>query len=256
MDYKFLFLVGSAVEHFKSNDFSYFTAEQRFEQTLETIRSVKEKVPDAYICVYEVSPIKISEKYRERFIEESDLFLEFYGEPGIQLLYDNLNKQPDRFVYGKSMLECRALLNVFEYMKTHNIFSDVTRVFKISGRYTLNNYFNIEDYKTSFLQNYYVAKLYSYDSKRFEDTENIYLDLYAAKGMVVTGLWSFDRFLFGDVVDALEKSFGYMERAIQYTAGIDIEHSLYHFLDRNKILNIPTLGLDVLKGMDGDSYSL
>lgn len=256
MEHKFLFLVGSAVEHFQAEHYSYFTAEQRFEQTLETIKSVKERVPDAYICVYEVSPVKLKEEYREKLIEESDLFLEFYNEPVIELVYDNLNKQPDRFLYGKSMLECRALLNVFDYMKTHNVFTDVTRIFKISGRYTLNDHFNIEDYKTNFLQNYYVAKLYSYDNKRFEDIENLYLDLYAAKGMIVTGLWSFDRFLFNDIIDALQKSFGYMERAIQYTAGIDIEHSLYHFLDRNKVLNIPTLGLDVIKGMNGDSYSI
>jgi hypothetical protein len=74
--------------------------------------------------------------------------------------------------------------------------------------------------------------------------------------MMVTGLWSFDRYLFGDIVVALQKSFEYMEKAIQYTAGIDIEHSLYHFLDRNKILNVPVLGLDVIKGMDGEMYSL
>jgi hypothetical protein len=253
---KFLFLVGSAIEHFQADDFSFFSKEQRFQQTLDTINSIKERVPDAYICVYEVSSIKLEEEYREKFIEESDLFLEFYDEEVIKVLYDNLKIQPNRFTYVKSMLECRALLNVFSYMERNNTFTDVTRIFKISGRYTLNDYFNIEDYKTNFLQNYYVAKLYSYDHERFEDSENLYSYLYGAKGMMVTGLWSFDRYLFGDIAVALQKSFEYMEKAIQYTAGIDIEHSLYHFLDRNKILNVPVLGLDVIKGMDGEMYSL
>jgi hypothetical protein len=47
-----------------------------------------------------------------------------------------------------------------------------------------------------------------------------------------------------------------MERAIQLTSGIDIEHSFYHFIDRDSILNVPILGLDLIKGMDGDKYSL
>lgn len=256
MDHKFLFLVGSAIEHFQAKDYSFFSKEQRFQQTLETIQSIKERVPDAYICVYEVSCIKLQEEYREKLIEESDLFLEFYDEEVIQLLYENLKIQSNRFAYVKSMLECRGLLNVFEYMKKNNVFSDATRVFKISGRYTLNDYFNIEDYKTNFLQNYYVAKLYSYDSNRFEDRENLYLYLYGLNGMMITGLWSFDRYLFMDTIIALQKSFEYMEKAIQYTAGIDIEHALYHFLDRNKILNIHVLGLDIIKGMDGEMYSL
>jgi hypothetical protein len=47
-----------------------------------------------------------------------------------------------------------------------------------------------------------------------------------------------------------------MERAIQLTAGIDIEHTFYHFIDRDKILNVPVLGLDLIKGMSGEKFSL
>jgi hypothetical protein len=92
--------------------------------------------------------------------------------------------------------------------------------------------------------------------ERFEDIENIYSTLYGCKGSIVTGLWSFDRFLFNDIFGVLQRSFQYMERAIQLTAGIDIEHSFYHFIDRDKIINVPVLGLDLIKGMDGDRFSL
>ena len=49
--------------------------------------------------------------------------------------------------------------------------------------------------------------------------------------MMVTGLWSFDRILFNEAVEALEKSFFYMEKMIQFTAGTDIEHALYRFIE-------------------------
>ena len=255
MNYKFLFLVGSAINHFKEDDLSAFKSEERFQQTLDTIQSIKDKVPDAYVLIYEGSETPIRQEYKDKFIEHSDLFLEFGNDPYMKSLYENLHRDPNKFTFVKSMLECRCLQLVLNHMMEHNTFNDVTRVFKLSGRYKLNEYFDIDDYKTRFLTNKYVMKYYDYN-ERFEDIENIYSLLYGCKGSIVTGLWSFDRFLFNDIFNVLQRSFEYMERAIQLTAGIDIEHSFYHFIDRDKILNVPILGLDLIKGMDGDRFSL
>jgi hypothetical protein len=255
MNYKFLFLVGSAINHFKEDDLSAFKAEERFQQTLDTIQSIKDKVPDAYILIYEGSETSIKQEYKDKFIEESDLFLEFGNDSYMKSLYENLHRDPDKFTFVKSMLECRCLELSLYYMREHNVFNDATRVFKLSGRYKLNEYFDIDDYKSRFLTNKYVMKYYDYE-ERFEDIENIYSTLYGCKGSIVTGLWSFDRFLFNDIFSVLQRSFQYMERAIQLTAGIDIEHSFYHFINRDNILNVPILGLDLIKGMDGDKYSL
>jgi hypothetical protein len=255
MNYKFLFLVGSALNHFQGEHFSFFSKEQRFLQTLDTIQSIKEKVPDAYICIYEGSETPIDEEYRKKFLELSDLFVECYDDFIMQQVYQNLHNSPDRFVYGKSMLECRCIQITLNTIQEKNIFNDIRRVFKITSRYKLNEEFNIDDYKTNFLTNKYVMKYFNY-KERFFDDENLYANLYGCKGNVVTGLWSFDRFLFNDVQDLLTKSFSYMEQAIQFTAGIDIEHSFYHFLDKDKILNVPVLGLTVVKGMDGETYNI
>jgi hypothetical protein len=255
MDYKFLFLVGSALNHFNAEHISAFTTEERFQQTLDTIKSIKDKVPDAYILIYEGSETSIKEEYKDKFIELSDLFIECGDDPYMKTLYENVHRDPDKFTFVKSMLECRCLQITLNHMMEHNIFNDATRVFKLSGRYKLNDYFDIEDYKSKFLMNKYVMKYYDYE-ERFEDIENIYSLLYGCKGSIVTGLWSFDRFLFNDIFNVLERSFEYMERAIQLTAGIDIEHTFYHFIPRDKILNVPVLGLNLIKGMDGHRYSL
>lgn len=253
---KFLFLVGSALNHFQENEYSAFTKEQRFQQTLKTIESIKEKDPNAYICIYEGSETQIDEEYRDQFLEISDLFLEFYDDPIMKMLYSNLHLNPDKITYGKSLLECRCLQITLNHLVQYNKFNDVRRIFKISGRYTFNEEFNIQDYYSNLLANKYVMKVFDYEEERFENMDNFYSTLYGCKGSIVTGLWSFDRFLFNDVVEVLQKSFGYMEKAIQYTCGIDIEHSFYHFIDRNNILSTPVLGIDVIKGMDGDTYSL
>jgi len=73
---------------------------------------------------------------------------------------------------------------------------------------------------------------------------------------MVTGLWSFDRMLFNEIIESLEKSFLYLERMMQYTAGTDIEHSLYRFLNKKNMITIPNLGLSVIKGMEGVQYNI
>lgn len=255
MNYKFLFLVGSALNHFQSEHFSVFSTEQRFQQTLETVHSIKQKDPTAYICIYEGSETPIDEKYREKFLELSDLFIECYDDSVIKGLYENLHRDPVKITYGKSMLECRCIQVVLDYMLQHNVFNDVQRIFKITGRYILNGEFNIDDYKSKLLTNKYVMKVFDYEN-RFDDPDNLYLNLYGCKGSIVTGLWSFDKLLFNDISEVLQKSFEYMEKAIQYTCGIDIEHSFYHFIDKNKILNVPILGVNIIKGMSDEIYPL
>ncbi len=250
MDYKFLFLIGSALKHFQQEKFSAYDEDQRFNQTLETIQSVRDKVPNSYIVLFECSAYPIDEKYKEALRDKCDLFLEFYEEPVLKQLYENIFERSELITYGKSLLETRGLLNTLYEINKNNLFNDSQRVFKLTGRYLLNDDFNIKDYESRFLENRYVIKKYDYLTQD-ELLENVYAYLYGAKGMMVTGLWSFDRILFNEAVEALEKSFFYMEKMIQFTAGTDIEHSLYRFIDEKKIIDVSNLGLTLVKGMKG-----
>jgi len=167
---KFLFLVGSALKHFQEDKFSAYSEEQRFEQTLETIKSVREKVPNSYIILFECSSTSIEERHKEILRKECDLFLEFYDEPGLKALYANIQKDSKYITYGKSLLETRGLLNTLYFIRQHNLFNDSQRVFKLTGRYLLNDDFDIQDYQSKFLENYYVIKKYDYLT---EEQENL-----------------------------------------------------------------------------------
>jgi hypothetical protein len=255
---KFLFLIGSALKHFQQEKFSAYDEEQRFNQTLKTIESVRNKVPNSYIVLFECSAYSIDEKYKEILRKECDLFLEFYDEQTLKQLYENISARPELITYGKSLLETRGLLNTLYEIEKNNLFSDSQRVFKLTGRYLLNDDFDIKDYESKLLENKYVIKKYDYltqeeNNLNEKSLENVYAYLYGAKGMMVTGLWSFDRILFNETVQALEKSFFYMEKMIQFTAGTDIEHSLYRFIDKKKIIDTYNLGLTLVKGMKGEN---
>lgn len=252
---KFLFLVGSALKHFQEDKFSAYDEQQRFEQTLETIECIRKKVPNSYVVLFECSSKSIDENQKDILKEKTDLFLEFYTEPVIQAIYENLEARPELITYGKSLLETKGLLNTLYVIKNHNVFNDTQRVFKLTGRYLLNDDFNIQDYQSKFLEGRYVIKRYEYLSQEMEnyekELENVYAHLYGAKGMMITGLWSFDRMLFTDTIEALERAFVYMEKMIQFTAGTDVEHSLYRFLNKKNVIDIPNLGLTMVKGMSG-----
>jgi len=255
---KFLFLVGSSIKHFQENAFSAYTEEQRFEQTLETIECIRKKVSESYVVLFECSYISIDEKYKNVLREKCDLFLEFFDEPVIKQIYENIEKRPELITYGKSLLETRGFLNTLYVIKNHNLFNDSQRVFKMTGRYLLNDDFNIDDYKSKFFEEKYIIKKYDYlpqESENYneKELENVYAYLYGASGMMVTGLWSFDKMLFGEIIDALQKAFIYMEKMLQFTAGTDVEHSLYRFLNKKNIVSIPNLGLRVIKGMSGEN---
>jgi hypothetical protein len=254
---KFLFLVGSALKHFQEDKFSAYDEQQRFEQTLETIDCIRKKVPNSYVVLFECSSKSIDENQKDILKEKTDLFLEFYTEPVLKQIYENLEARPELITYGKSLLETRGILNTLYYIREHNVFSDSQRVFKLTGRYLLNDDFDIQDYESKFLEGYYVIKRYEYLPQEIEnyekELENVYACLYGAKGMMITGLWSFDRTLFTDTIEALERAFVYMEKMIQFTVGTDVEHSLYRFINKKNVIDIPNLGLTMIKGMSGEN---
>ena len=159
---KFLFLIGSALKHFQESEFSAFSEQQRFEQTLETIKCVREKAPTSYIILFDCSYTTILEEHKNILRDKCDLFLDFSDESIIQAIYQNIEKRPELITYGKSLLETRGLLNTLYYLRKHNLFSDSQRVFKLTGRYLLNEYFDINDYKSKFLEERYVIKKYEY----------------------------------------------------------------------------------------------
>lgn len=256
MDYKFLFLVGSSIEYYEDNC-SVYDKEQRFLQTLDTIECVREKVPNSYICIFECSYKPIPKEYKKVLKEKVDLFLEVYDDPVMKLLYENISQHSNLFLHGKSLLETRGLLCALYHINQNRLFMNAKRIFKLSGRYTLNEHFDIKDYESTLLDNYYVCKVFEYPQKeRDELTDNLYGFIFKSPGSMVTGLWSFDRMLFNETVEALEKSFQYMEKMIQTTCGIDIEHSLYYYLDKNKIIKSANLGLNVNKGMEVSQYKI
>ena len=110
---------------------SFYTPEERFEQTKKTIETIKEKIPDCKIFIVECSDL--SENEHNYFIKNSDYFLN---------LINNESAKEDIYSYSKSLGEGTMTIYAIEYIIQNNI--QFENFFKISGRYWLSDTF---DYK-------------------------------------------------------------------------------------------------------------
>ena len=102
---------------------SIYSHKQRFEQTLETIESIRSYMPDTDILLIECSP-------------ESDYMVELKNKVDIFVnTYPNDNVMD---CFNKSIGEAILLIKAFDLIET----KEYTNIFKMTGRYKLTEKFN------------------------------------------------------------------------------------------------------------------
>jgi hypothetical protein len=109
---------------------STYTPQQRFEQTLKTIESIRKLADGSRIILAECS--KLDTAMEEKLKSEADIYFQLYDIPDIREACLNSDKKG----YGE-LLQTKHVVN---YLTTTNM--PFRRMFKISGRYFLNESFN------------------------------------------------------------------------------------------------------------------
>jgi hypothetical protein len=118
---------------------SVFTGEERLEQTIETINSIKKYVPDSVCFLLETS--KLSETQKQKLNNTEVNIFDFSNDQICNILaHGNLINKGITELYTLY----KALNNI---MSTNNIITPI-RIFKISGRYHLTNKFDINIFKS------------------------------------------------------------------------------------------------------------
>ena len=134
-----LFLVSSSVR----TKHGVFSAEERLNQTVQTLESIKNRMPDARILVIESSAeASISEEESKKLAPFIEGLLNYHPDVQVQEIYkmaggswDIAKNFTELVVYGK-------VLDFIVRQQPH-LLNEVNRVFKISGRYLLNDNFNL-----------------------------------------------------------------------------------------------------------------
>lgn len=136
---------------------SFFSPQERYEQTLKTIESIREHLPTFKIILIEIS--NIDKEWKKKLLEKSDYFIDASLNEDIQ----NTNK-----FFIISAGEIALLIEALKHIK-----ADV--LYKLSGRYELYKKPNFDISKFNFKAegNVYHTTLFSIPGKEFENVINI-----------------------------------------------------------------------------------
>lgn len=134
---KNLFIITSSL---KPNS-GTFSDDQRFSQTIATLKSVRNKVPEAVIMFADVSVRPVSDLERETIASFCNGYIDLSTQRDVRHLSENNQK---------SMAENALLFMTINTLKEHNFLKDVKRIFKFSARSELEDSFDIKEYDNLF----------------------------------------------------------------------------------------------------------
>jgi hypothetical protein len=134
---KNLFIITSAL---KPNS-GVFTDEQRFAQTITTLKSVRSKVPEAIIVFSDVSVRPVSDLERETIAGLCNFYIDLSQQPDVKSLSETGQK---------STAENALLFFTLHTLKQNNLLKNVKRIFKFSARSELEDSFDIKKYDNLF----------------------------------------------------------------------------------------------------------
>jgi hypothetical protein len=225
------FIVTSAI----NTRFGVFSADDRIKQTIDTINSIKARCPEAYVIMVEMAGVPITAEQKALIQPSVNLFLDFSTDPVVQQIYKNPNWD---VVKSSTELMCfgEALNVIVSYVK------DIDRIFKVSGRYLLNEDFNIYDYADK--QDKIVFAKRKQSQFPAEVTGGV-------KEQYMSRCWSFP----AAELEGIAKMFVAMRKCmftiVKDGGYIDIEHLLFLYSNPAKVIEVNTVGVQGLLGPNG-----
>lgn len=223
------FFITSAI----GNDYGIFTTEERYQQVLDTIASVKKYCPNSDIYLIDNTEQKLPEDYIENLNAMTNVALFLYDDPVISSMGKNYrDNDPNRF-HKKTLGEIRAVIIATQVITNTN--NDYDLVFKLNGRCTLNENFNVKN----FLHDAIVTK-----------TRDIFCDI----PVIPTRLWSFPYEKINSVHEMFKIMYEHtLELLIKEETLQIIEYSFNNFIETYNVphVQLPIIGLSGTFGFNG-----
>ena len=221
------FIVTSAI----NSKFGVFKPRERLDQTLNTIATIKERVPDALIVVMECCGTPINDLQANQIKDVCHVFIDSSNDEDVQALYDN-----DNWDVVKNGTEIMVFGRVLSILQKEKILDNVDRVHKMSGRYLLNDEFDLSLYEREDIKDKIVIGP-KYKSQFPIEVTTVPLQ-YMAR------LWSWPQSMTDDITRVYLDSFNFFAERVAAGGYVDIEHVLYKFLPENQVHEETKLGVE------------
>lgn len=114
---------------------SIYTPEERLIQTIETIQSVRDNIPNSFILLYDNSILNNREYYS--IVDRVDCFINHHN--------DNIVNEFTNNSIHKLFGEIAQTYKLLEYIQIYHKNMNIKNLFKITGRYILNEEFDYNE---------------------------------------------------------------------------------------------------------------
>jgi hypothetical protein len=222
---KHCFIVTSAV----NSKFGVYSPEERTEQTIATLKNINERVPDAKIVVMECGGTPPTDDQLKLLVQHSDYLLNFSKDPDVQAIYVS-----DNWDLVKNSTEIMCFARALRECAERGVFANVDRVHKMSGRYLLNNDFDLSVYEQ------YADKIVIGPKHKSQFP----FEITGIELQYMARLWSWPIALNERVTKVYDDSLVYIGERVAQGGYADIEHVLYKFLPEELVQEIPMLGVE------------
>jgi hypothetical protein len=224
---KHAFVVTSAV----NSKFGVFNPAERLEQTIDTITSIRSKVPTAKIFIMECCGTPLTDDQRLALAKSCDTLIDFSTNADVQDMYDN-----DNWDVVKNGTEIMCFSRALTMLKESGQFEGVDRIHKMSGRYILNDMFDPETYEQIDISDKFIIGP-KYKSQFPIEVTTVPLQ-YMAR------LWSWPITRLDETIQIYQDSFVFFAQRVSVGGYVDIEHVLYKFLPQEHVHEIQNLGVE------------
>ena len=233
MTHKFAFMVTSAI----NTKFGIYNNDQRLQQTLDTIASIKKYVPTAKIYLVECGAIPLTEAQETALENVVDEIINFNDDEDVKAIFVS-----DNWDVVKNTTEVMCFKRALQHCLDYDLFNDIDRVFKMSGRYRLNDNFDLAQYV---MAPHSIVTTHKHSSQ-FPHQVTLVEYQYMSR------LWSWPANITERIIDEVyDAGLNYMAERLSQGGYCDIEHMLYKFLPQDLVLEVSKVGLEGNIGPNG-----
>ena len=222
---KHCFVVTSAI----NSKFGVYTPEQRLTQTLTTLDNVRNHVTDCKIVVMECAGTPPTQEQQKQIEQNCDLFLNYSNDPDVQAIYVS-----DNWDLVKNSTEIMCFARALRECQTNGIFDNVDRIHKMSGRYILNEEFDLGIY----------GKHHDRIITGPKHQSQFPFNVTGIQLQYMARLWSWPKNFTDRIIQVYDDSLAYIGQRVSQGGYADIEHVLYKFLPQELVTEIPKLGVE------------
>lgn len=219
--------------------FGVYNADQRFHQTLNTIQTVRSKIHNCTIFLLESAGQPLTEEQKNQLTDKVEHILDFTSDSAVTGLYNSTNN----WDVVKNVTEVMCFILALRTLTDSGQLNDFDRVFKISGRYALNDNFDINYYESYKIKPFAVI--------RQRKPSHFPAGLTGVDYQFMTRLWSWPTSMNNEILEVYQNSLNYMYEKLAQGRYADIEHCFYKFLNHDKLIEKDVIGIQGFIGPNG-----